>query len=372
MKNRFGSKRLKRGKPAGIKYRSMIQSITEGMNSGQLKSLGINVNPGEHWYNADGALRMSDIDANPTRVGAKPGKVSYMDLWLDDKIPTRAHNVPFVSELVDGKDTLDIARVGNRLQDRRMGAFMGKEAYGNYRKNMSGANTHGLLGDDYAAKYAKDMDLLDSIVRKSGQFPEADLDNLRTRAQEPIGKPKVKTVVDPAEAKYLAMAEKEGGLQAKPRRKKLTGRGWKPQYYEPSGTKLNQAGMLVDPNWKKLLKGAGKLGLLGAAEMGLNYLAPDNPLNKAREHGKETLSDLGLDIDGAIEGIDNKWLRGGAGIASGMFLDPIVSSFGAGHWLSARVQDELAGKHAKNKLTRDGYGMRGRFGNQGKGLISGA
>jgi len=369
VKNRFRSGRWKGGKPAGVKYRSMIQSITEGMNSGQLKNLGINVKQGEHWYNPDGTLRMSDIDANPTRVGAKPGKMSYMDLWLDDKIPTRAHNVPFVSELADWKDTPDIARIGNRLQDRRMGAFMGKKSYENYLKNMGGKNTSGMLGGDYAAKYAKDMDLLDSIVRKSGQFPEADLDNLRTRAQEPLGKPRVKTVVDPAEAKYLAMAEKEGGLQAKPRRKKLTGRGWKPQYYEPRGTKLNQAGLLVDPNWKKALKGAGKLGLLGVAEMGLNYIAPDNPLNQAREYGKETLSDLGLDIDGTIEGIDNKWLRGGAGIASGMFLDPIVSSFGAGHWVGNRVLEELAGKHAKNRLTRGGYGMRGRFGNQGTGLI---
>ena len=116
---------------------------------------------------------------------------------------------------------------------------------------------------------------------------------------------------------------------------------------------------------KNFAKGAGKVGLLGAAEMGLNYLAPENPINQARNQGYEALKDMGFDIEGGIAGIENPMLRGSAHLANGLFADPLVTAFGAGNWLGERVQEELRGEHATNRLKRGKYGMMGRFNQQG-------
>ena len=114
-----------------------------------------------------------------------------------------------------------------------------------------------------------------------------------------------------------------------------------------------------------LLKNIGKVGLLGGAEMALNYLAPENPINQARNQGYDALKNIGLDIEGGIAGIENPMLRGSAHLANGLIADPLVTAFGAGNWLGDRVQEELRGEHATNRLKRGKYGMMGRFNQQG-------
>lgn len=112
-----------------------------------------------------------------------------------------------------------------------------------------------------------------------------------------------------------------------------------------------------------LLKNVGKIGLLGAAQMGLNYLAPDNPMNQARDYGYGSLKNMGLDIEGGIRGIENPLLRGSAHLANGLLADPLVTAFGAGNWVGDRIQQELRGEHSNNQLSRGDYGMMGRFNN---------
>ena len=110
-----------------------------------------------------------------------------------------------------------------------------------------------------------------------------------------------------------------------------------------------------------LLKNIGNVGLLGAAEMGLNYLAPDNPVNQAREQGYGSLKELGLDIEGGIANIENPMLRGSAHLANGLLADPLITAYGAGNWMGDRIQQELRGERATNQLKRGKQGMMGRF-----------
>jgi len=110
-----------------------------------------------------------------------------------------------------------------------------------------------------------------------------------------------------------------------------------------------------------LLRGLGKVGALGAAEMALNYLAPNNPVNQARDYGYNSLKNMGLDIEGGIRNIKNPMLRGSAHLANGLLADPLITAFGAGNWAGNRIQEELRGEHATNRLERTGPGLQGRF-----------
>ena len=118
-----------------------------------------------------------------------------------------------------------------------------------------------------------------------------------------------------------------------------------------------------------LLKNVGKVGLLGAGEAALNYFAPDNPINQARERGNGLLSDIGLDLEGAIEGIENPMLRAPAHLANGMFADPFVTALGAGANMGDRIRKEWTGENIRPNITKDGPAMQGRF-NQ-RGLLEG-
>ena len=125
-------------------------------------------------------------------------------------------------------------------------------------------------------------------------------------------------------------------------------------------------GGLINAN---LLKNVGKIGLLGAAEMGLNYLAPDNPINQSRDRGYEALMDVGLDLEGAIEGIENPMLRAPAHLANGLLADPFITALGAGANMGDRIRKEWTGENIRPNITKDGPAMQGRF-NQ-RGLLDG-
>ena len=112
-----------------------------------------------------------------------------------------------------------------------------------------------------------------------------------------------------------------------------------------------------------LLKNIGKVGLLGAGEAALNYFVPDNPINQARERGNGLLSDIGLDLQGGIEGIQNPMLRGSAHLANGMFADPFVTALGAGANMGDRIYKEWTGENIRPNITKQGPAMQGRFNN---------
>ena len=116
---------------------------------------------------------------------------------------------------------------------------------------------------------------------------------------------------------------------------------------------------------KNLLKNIGKVGLLGAAEMGLNYLAPDNPINQARDRGYGALKDVGLDLEGAIAGIENPMLRAPAHLANGLLADPFITALGAGANMGDRIRKEWTGENIRPNITKDGPAMQGRFNKRG-------
>ena len=86
-------------------------------------------------------------------------------------------------------------------------------------------------------------------------------------------------------------------------------------------------------------KNIGKMGLLGAGEMALNYFWPDNPVAASREKGYDTMQSLGLDLDGAIQGIENTPLQVAARLGQGLLVDPLVTAFGAGNWVGDKINN---------------------------------
>ena len=369
------TKRVSRGgKPPGFGYRKWVDEISSGKTFTQLQDLGFDLKDGEHWFNKDGTLRMSDVDTNPTNTGGKTSKASFKELWLDDKIATRAHNVPWISDVSPGKsrpDGPDLTRVGNRLKDRRMGAFMGKSAYDNYLKQVQHTNTHGMLGSDYRAKYKTDMDQLAKIAKNSGLYSDKQLAAMNAEVEQPLKRGSVNQADDVAESRYLRQADKEARLQPNPRRPMLTMRGWKPQYYEPSGTKINQAGHKVDSKGIKGLKGAGKLGVSGLLGAALDYLVPENPISGARDRGWERLREYGiLDLPGKAGITTNDPVLN---FLTGIFADPLVTAFGAGDWIGTQINGApITGQAANPRAglsNRNSAGGRNYRASRSQGLI---
>jgi len=80
---------------------------------------------------------------------------------------------------------------------------------------------------------------------------------------------------------------------------------------------------------------AGKLGgkiakggLLGLPLLALDYMAPGNAIAASRDEGYGLLEDMGLDIQGGIDDIDNQWLQTGAGLLDGLVVDPAMTVVG--------------------------------------------
>ena len=122
---------------------------------------------------------------------------------------------------------------------------------------------------------------------------------------------------------------------------------------------------LRSPATGSFLRGLGKVGLLGGGEMLLNAVAPDNPLNQARQRGHGMLGDLGLDLQGSIDGIESTPLRHAAMLGEGMFLDPFVTALGAGANMGDRLYGEITGENIRPNITRQGPGLAGRFNKKG-------
>ena len=88
-----------------------------------------------------------------------------------------------------------------------------------------------------------------------------------------------------------------------------------------------------------ITRNIGKVGLLGAGEMALNHFWPDNPVAASREKGYDTMQSLGLDLDGAIQGIESTPLQVAARLGQGLLVDPLVTAFGAGNWVGDKINN---------------------------------
>ena len=118
----------------------------------------------------------------------------------------------------------------------------------------------------------------------------------------------------------------------------------------------------------RLLKDLGKVGLIGGAEMALNYLAPDNPLAQARDRGDELTGQLfGTSLSEGIAGIEYPNLRAAGHLGAGILVDPLLTAAGAGANMGDRMYNEWNGTNKKSKFKR-GKGLGGRL---KRGLING-
>lgn len=88
-----------------------------------------------------------------------------------------------------------------------------------------------------------------------------------------------------------------------------------------------------------ITRNIGRVGLLGAGEMALNHFWPDNPVAASREKGYDTMQSLGLDLDGAIQGIESTPLQVAARLGQGLLVDPLVTAFGAGNWVGDKINN---------------------------------
>ena len=117
-----------------------------------------------------------------------------------------------------------------------------------------------------------------------------------------------------------------------------------------------------------IAKNIGKVGLLGAGEMALNHFWPDNPVAASREKGYDTIKSLGLDINGAISGIESTPAKVAAMLGQGLLVAPAVTAFGAGNWVGDKISKTFntdGNTKVKNR-TRGGYTPKKQ-----KGLING-
>ena len=108
----------------------------------------------------------------------------------------------------------------------------------------------------------------------------------------------------------------------------------------PSGGNLSQPSIRNKKEYtkadiQKLAKNAGKVlgkGLLaGIPLMALDYFKPDNAIAQSRDAGYGLLKDMGVDVRGGIDSIENDYLRIGASIADGLLVDMPATIAGAAY-----------------------------------------
>jgi len=287
--------------------------------------------------------------------GRQLDKLQYIDR-LDDVSPKQRADAIKRFVLKDKPFATYTAPTGDRAraipQNRQPGDFDRMDKIYRDAAIRGQAVDHGeaIMGKHDSPRYGIYRDVPDNM---QGMDPRLNLDK-SNKIPEDFNQWQYKE--DPKTGRMDAYRMVDGELQKVPR--------WQGGYVDLDAP--------VDPNHKplspgtqSLIKNVGKVGLLGGAEMALNYFAPDNPINQARQKGHDTLTDLGLDLRGAIDGIDHTGLKVAAMLGEGLLVDPLVTAFGAGNWLGERVQQEWRGEKAKNNLSRGGYGMMGRFKKQG-------
>ena len=109
----------------------------------------------------------------------------------------------------------------------------------------------------------------------------------------------------------------------------------------------------------KTLGIAGKVGrgaVLGLPLLALDYLAPNNAIAASRNEGYGMLEDIGLDVQGGIDSIDNPWLSGGASLLDGLLVDPVMTAVGGAKKFKEMIQEDLAeAKRLKKKRKESGW-----------------
>lgn len=106
----------------------------------------------------------------------------------------------------------------------------------------------------------------------------------------------------------------------------------------------------------KVLKAIGKVGkgaVLGLPLLALDYLAPNNAIAASRNEGYGMLEDIGLDVQGGIDSIDNPWLSGGASLLDGLLVDPVMTAVGGAKKFKEMIQDDIAESRRLKKKRKE-------------------
>jgi len=99
-----------------------------------------------------------------------------------------------------------------------------------------------------------------------------------------------------------------------------------------------------------------KGGLLGLPLLALDYMAPNNAIAASRNEGYGMLDDMGLDVQGGIDSIENPWARGGASLLDGLLIDPVMTAVGGAKKFKEMIQDDIAeSKRLKKKRKESGW-----------------
>tara|TARA_Y100000588_G_scaffold268823_1_gene284089 strand:+ start:747 stop:2201 length:1455 start_codon:yes stop_codon:yes gene_type:complete len=133
-------------------------------------------------------------------------------------------------------------------------------------------------------------------------------------------------------------------------------------------TKPDQAGAshmmrlregLKDFDLSKAGKIGGKVakgGLLGLPLLALDYMAPGNAIASSRREGYGMLDDMGIDIQGGIDSIENPWARGGASLLDGLLIDPAMTAVGGVKKFRNMIMDDIAeSKRLKKKRKKNNW-----------------
>jgi len=101
---------------------------------------------------------------------------------------------------------------------------------------------------------------------------------------------------------------------------------------------------------------AGKVGkgaVLGLPLLALDYLAPNNAIASSRNEGYGMLEDIGLDVQGGIDNIDNPWLSGGASLLDGLLVDPVMTAVGGAKKFKEMIQEDIAESRRLKKKRKE-------------------
>ena len=92
-----------------------------------------------------------------------------------------------------------------------------------------------------------------------------------------------------------------------------------------------------------------KGGLLGLPLLALDYMAPGNAIASSRKEGYGMLDDMGLDIQGGIDSIENPWARGGASLLDGLLVDPAMTAVGGARKFKEMISRDIKAASKRRK-----------------------
>ena len=116
---------------------------------------------------------------------------------------------------------------------------------------------------------------------------------------------------------------------------------------------------------------AGKAGRglgLGAGLMMLDYMKPDNAVAQSREEGYGLMEDMGLDVAGGIDSIENPWIQGGAGLLDGLIVDPAMTAAGGAKKFKEMISRDIKAARKRRKDRKPDFKPKTYRGSKGRKL----